>query len=140
MCPAAANRNKGVKQHTLALPSFTRSRMVITAIRQIGGGGTSNDPVPGDVTNPPLLGIVLNNPLLDRQPYPEPNSFHQGLGQICPQWGPFSCPSTQTRGYVQNTPPPIGGRLIGAARKPPYFAPELYNGCNIHTSKCTRYG
>ena len=48
----------------------------------------------------PLPGIGLNDPLHGRQACPEFNSFHQGVGQVSPREGLFSCRSVPKRGQI----------------------------------------
>ena len=56
----------------------------------IGEGGDTMIPSPGRSPKQPLPGIGLQDPLHGRQASPEFNSFHQGVGQICPRLGLFS--------------------------------------------------
>ena len=60
-----------------------------------------------------LAGIGLHDPLHGRQACPEFNSFYQGVGQICPREGLFSCRPLQERGQICDipAPPPIVERL-----------------------------
>ena len=72
----------------------------------IGGGGDSTIPSPRWSSKQPLPGIGLHDPLHDRQAYPEFASFHQGVGQICPREGLFSCRPLPKRGQICDIPDP----------------------------------
>ena len=66
------------------------------------------DSVPVDGTKTTSSpGIGLHNPLHGRQACPELNSFHQGVGQIRPPEGLFSCSPLSKRGkncYIPTSP------------------------------------
>ena len=53
-------------------------------VQRLGKAG-SDDSVPGVVLKHPFPGIGLHVPLHGRQACPESNSFHRGVGQICPR-------------------------------------------------------
>ena len=48
------------------------------------GGRGYDDSVPGGSPKQSLPGIELHDALHGRQACPESNSFHQGVGKICP--------------------------------------------------------
>ena len=78
----------------------------------IGGGGDTTIPSPGKSPKHPLPGIELHDPLHGRQACPESNSFHQGVGQICPRYGLFSCRSLSKWGqkcYIPSPPQSLNG-------------------------------
>ena len=56
-----------------------------------GVGGGFDDPVPEDVTKTAPLGDGTY--LHDRQACPEPNSFCEGIGRVCPRENAFLCRS-----------------------------------------------
>ena len=70
------------------------------------GGRGCDDFVLGEVTKTALPGIGLHDPLHDRQDCPEFIAFDQGVGQICPQQGLFSCRSLPKRGQICYIPAP----------------------------------
>ena len=70
------------------------------------GGRGYDDSVPGMTPKQPLPGIRLHDPLHGRQVCPEFNSFHQGLGQINPSEGLFSCRPLPKRGEICYIPAP----------------------------------
>ena len=51
----------------------------------IGEGGDTTIPSPGRSPKHLLPGIGIHDPLHGRQACPKSNSFHQGVGQICPR-------------------------------------------------------
>ena len=87
-----------------------------TSCSTIGEGGDTTTPSPGRSPKHPLPGIGLHDPLHGRQACPEFNSFHQGVGQICPRSGLFSCCSLSKRGqicYIPSPPQSLNGSHTG---------------------------
>ena len=78
----------------------------LTSVSTIGGGGDTTIPSPGMAPKQPLLGIRLHDPRHGRQACPEFSSFHQGLGQISPSEGLFSCRPLPKRGQICYIPAP----------------------------------
>ena len=72
----------------------------------IGGGGGTTIPSLGMAPKQPLPGIALHNPLHGWQACPKFNSFHQGVGQISPPEGLFSCRPLPKRGQICYIPTP----------------------------------
>ena len=72
----------------------------------IGGVGDTTIPSQGWSTKQSLPGIGLHDPLHGRQACPEFTSFHQGVGQICPREGLFSCRPLPKRGQTCDIPDP----------------------------------
>ena len=72
----------------------------------IGGAGDMTTSSPGWSPKQPLPRVGLNDLLYDRQACPEFNSFHQGVGQICPREGLFSCRPLGKRGQICDIPDP----------------------------------
>ena len=64
-------------------PHTTHRAATCESCSTIGKGGDTTIPSPERSPKHPLLGIGLHDPLHGRQACPEPNSFHQGVGQIC---------------------------------------------------------
>ena len=60
-------------------------KMILKSCSTIGEGGDMTIPSPGRSPKHHLPGIELHDPLHGRQAYPKINSFHQGVGQICPR-------------------------------------------------------
>ena len=71
----------------------------------IGGGGY-DDSVPRVVTKTAPSADRLHDYLHGRQACPAFNSFHLGVGQICPRDGLFSCRPLQKRGQICDIPSP----------------------------------
>ena len=69
-------------------------------LETIRGGGDTTIPSPGMASKQPLPGKELHDPLHGRLACPESNSFHQGVGQIGPRWGAFSCRPFPKRGQI----------------------------------------
>ena len=57
----------------------------------------------------PLPGIGLHDPLHGRQACPEFVAFDQGVDQICPRYGLFSCRFLPKRGQICYIPVPPNG-------------------------------
>ena len=76
------------------------------SVPTIGGGGDTTIPSPWMARKQPLLGIGLHYHLHGRQACPEFNSFHQGVGQISPPEGLFSCRPHSKRGQICYIPAP----------------------------------
>ena len=74
--------------------------------QRLGGGGDRTIPSPGRSLKPPFPGIGLHDLLHCRQACPESNSFHQGVGQMSPREGLFSCRSLSKRGQFCDIPAP----------------------------------
>ena len=72
----------------------------------IGEGGDTTISSPGRSPKRPLPGMRLHDPLHGRQACPKFIAFDQGVGQICPRSGLFSCRSLPKRGQICYTPPP----------------------------------
>ena len=72
----------------------------------IGEVGDTTISSPGRSPKQPLPGIGLHDHLHDRQACPEFIAFDQGVGQICPQSGIFSCRFLPKRGQICYTPAP----------------------------------
>ena len=103
--PIRKCRNKSAK--STILPGETCSRPLHLRLESrstIGGGGDTTIPSPGWSPKQPLPRIELHDPLYDRQAYPELNSFHQGVGQICPRERLFSCRPLPKRGQICDIP------------------------------------
>ena len=64
----------------------------------IGGAGDTTIPSPGWSPKQPFPRIGLHDLLYGWQACPEFNSFHQGVGQICPREVLFSCRPLSKRG------------------------------------------
>ena len=85
------------------------------SVSTIGGGGDTTIPSPGKSPEQPPTGIGLHDPLHGLQACPEFNSFHhQGVGQISPREGLFSCCPLPKRGQICDipAPAPIVERLL----------------------------
>ena len=74
--------------------------------QRLGGGGDTTVLSPGRSLKQTLPGIGLHNPLHGRQACTEFDSFHQGVGQISPQEGLFSCRPIPKRGQICDIPVP----------------------------------
>ena len=72
----------------------------------IEGVGDTTISSPGWSPKQPLPRIGLHDLLYGRQACPEFNSFHQGVGQICPREGLFSCRPLSKRGQICDIPDP----------------------------------
>ena len=72
----------------------------------IGEGGDTTISSPGRSPKRPFPGMGLHDPLHGRQACPKFIAFDQGVGQICPRSGLFSCRSLPKRGQICYTPPP----------------------------------
>ena len=83
----------------------------------IGKCGDTTIPSPGRSPKQPLPGIGLHDPLHGRQACPEFNSFHQGVGQIYPREGLFSCRLFPKRGQFCYIPAPPPQSLNGSTGK-----------------------
>ena len=89
-----------------------------------GGGGGSTTGEGGDTTissprrspKQPLPGIGLHDPLHGRQACPEFIVFDQGVGQICPRSGLFSCRFLPKQGQNCYIPAPPPQSLNGSGR------------------------
>ena len=80
----------------------------------IGKGGDTTISSPGWSPKQPLTEIGLQDYLHGWQACPEFNSFHQGVGQISPREGLFSCRPPQNGDKFATSPtPPIVERLGG---------------------------
>ena len=86
-------------------------------------GGDTTIPSPGKSLKQPLPGIGLHDPLHGRQACPEFNSFHQGVGQICPWEGLFSCRPLPKRGQICDIPAPAPQSLKDSTER---FSGTLY--------------
>ena len=73
--------------------------------QRLGAGGDTTIPSPWIALKQPLPGIGLHDPLHGRQACPEFNSFHQGVDQISPPEGLFSCRLLSKRGQICYIPP-----------------------------------
>ena len=74
-------------------------KLAVRVFQQLGGGGGYDDFVPGNVTKTtPSRDRKLHDPLHSRQACPKFNSFRQGVGQISPLEGLFSCRTLSKRG------------------------------------------
>ena len=69
----------------LAGPFHVESLPGSRSCSTIGEGGDTTIPSPGRSPKHTLPGIGLHDPLHGQQACPESNSFHQGVGQICPR-------------------------------------------------------
>ena len=81
-------------------------RILKTSRSTIGGVGDTTIPSPGWSTKQPLPLIGLRDPQHGRQACPKSTSFHQGVDQICPREGLFSCRSLPKRGQICDIPDP----------------------------------
>ena len=72
-----------------------RLKQGFTSSSTIGRGGDTTIPSPGRSLKQPLPGTGLHDRLHGRQACSEFNSFHQGVGQICPGRGYFRAVSSQ---------------------------------------------
>ena len=82
-------------------------KTVLESFNDWGGRrGDATISSPGWASKQPLPGIGLHDPLHDRQAYPEFTSFHQGVGQIFPRGGLFSCRPLPKRGQICDIPDP----------------------------------
>ena len=88
------------------LPSSHLICRLGTNVSTIGEGGDTTIPSPGRSPQKTLPGIRLHDTLYGRQACPELNSFHQGIGQISPREGLFSCHPVPKRGQIYDIPPP----------------------------------
>ena len=79
----------------------------------IGEGGDTTISSPGRSPKQPLPGMRLHDPLHGRQACPEFIAFDQGVGQICPRYGLFSCRSLPKRGQIFYIPAPSPNRRTG---------------------------
>ena len=70
------------------------------------GGRGYDDFVPGRSPKQPLPGMELHHPLHGRQACPEFIVFDQGVSQICPRQGLFSCRSLPKGDKFVTSPPP----------------------------------
>ena len=75
-------------------------------VQRLGGGGDTTITSPGWSPKQPLPRIGLHDLLYGRQACPEFNSFHHGVGQICPREGLFSCRPLSKRGQICDIPDP----------------------------------
>ena len=93
------------------------------------GGGDTTIPSPEMAPKQPLPGTGLHDPLHGRHVCPEFNSFHQGVGQINPPEGLFSCRPLPKRGQVCYipSPPPIVERLCHSSLQG--LNAEVVTGC-----------
>ena len=64
-------------------------------------------PSPGKSPKQLLLGIGIHDPLHGRQACPDFNSLYQGVGQISPRGGLFSCRPLSKRGQNGDNPAPL---------------------------------
>ena len=103
----------------------------------IGEGGDTTIPSPGRSPKQPLPGIGLHDPLHGRQACPGLKSFYQGVGQICPRVGLFSCRPLQKRGqicYIPAPPPPPIVERVNTRTAPlrkTRFGSSKYSNCSI---------
>ena len=85
----------------------------------IGEGRDMTISSPGRSPKHPLPGIGLHDPLHDRQACPEFIAFDQGVGEICPRLGLFSCRSLPKRGQICYIPaPPQSSNGSGSVGNP----------------------
>ena len=94
--------NGGSELCISASPMFARKMKSHKSFNDWGGDLT----IPSWGLSPenPLPGVGLYDPLQGRQACLEFNSFHHGVGQICPWEGLFSCRPLQKRRQVCDTP------------------------------------
>ena len=71
---------------------------------QLGAGGGTTIPSPGRSPKQLLPGIGLHDLLHGRQACPDFTSFHQGISQISPREGLFSCHPLPKRGQICDIP------------------------------------
>ena len=89
----ACHISASLKSHgfsTLLSTAATSTSCYRSSRSTIGEGGDTNIPSPGRSSKQSDPGIGLHDPLHTRQACPEFNSFHQGVGQICPRKGLYS--------------------------------------------------
>ena len=87
----------------------------------IGEGGDTTISSPGRSPKQPLPGMELHHPLHGRQACPEFIAFDQGVSQICPRQGLFSCRSLPKRGqncYIPASPPIVERLLVTSSSQP----------------------
>ena len=101
--PAAATA-RGAPATAATTPS--RITPAVASVSTIGRGGDTTIPSPGRSPKHLLPGIGLHAPFHGRQACLEFNSFHQGVGQISPREGLFSCCTLPKRGQICDIPFP----------------------------------
>ena len=91
----------------------------LSSCSTIGKGGDATIPSPRRSSKQPLPGIGLHDLLHGRQACSESNSFHQGVGHICPRQGLFSCRSLSKRGQICYIPSPsqsLNGSILNRVK------------------------
>ena len=108
----------------------------------IGEGGDTTISSPGRSPTQPLSGIGLHDPLHGQQACPEFIAFDEGVGQICPGEGLFSCHSIPKCGqicYIPAPPPPIVERLssvLSSCKPNPFWAALNASVTHQYDARC----
>ena len=89
---------------TPEIPTDLCVHMEKRVFQRLGVGGDTTIPSPGRSPKQPLPGIGLHDSLHGRQACLEFNSFHQGVGQVSPRKGLFSCRPLPKRGQICDIP------------------------------------